>query len=459
MDQSQSMGSMLVGIVATAVVQEVVSRGFSYVLGKRKERASMGMGDALEKLELAHSQLEFVLERSSKLPITNVSLLRRRMMIKHVYHECDVLLRSKRHALNDHHSSSFPLILGAVRSSASSFFGFGMNKLELSHSAVQRFESFADKAGEFMRDVECGCTLVHYRFFNPLITQLFQGHKLHYEMVQASRIHVDLRISPLRSEEHGVVAFLVFSGFDAKVPANCFDVELVLRLSEDMDIVGIAIQCLESLGPRFKSLAQVAIRELSQLPTQDMSDTCLSDIDNRTMTSCLYRARPDPLCCKANVLQRACADKVIPYELLSYRFAEQLLFMRFECEVSAFDQYNVQSSADKADRNAVNGWPLLKVQAIFLPHSPKGGGEIRGWQTIGEQREDMNGTSVQQMGEMVLTNAITCFIRQPELTDYRLDWVSPHGAARFVVEKPLAEVQSQDLLVKRIRLLFLSEDV
>lgn len=114
MDQSQSMGSMLAGIVATAVVQEVVSRGFSYVLGKRKERASMGMGDALEKLELAHSQLEFVLERSSKLPITNVSLLRRRMMIKHVYHECDVLLRSKRHALNDHHSSSFPLILGAA---------------------------------------------------------------------------------------------------------------------------------------------------------------------------------------------------------------------------------------------------------------------------------------------------------------------------------------------------------
>ncbi|XP_010227195.1 uncharacterized protein LOC104581396 [Brachypodium distachyon] len=89
------------------------------------------MEENLERLEWAHSKLEFALERSSKLLITDVSLLHQRRAIKRVY--C-------------------------------------------------QFEWCADKADKFMSKVESGCTLAHYRFFSPLITQLLQVQNLEYVM-------------------------------------------------------------------------------------------------------------------------------------------------------------------------------------------------------------------------------------------------------------------------------------
>lgn len=53
------------------------------------------MDDTYSRLEMAHAQLKFALERSGKLPITDLSLLGQRRTINRVFQECDVLLRSK----------------------------------------------------------------------------------------------------------------------------------------------------------------------------------------------------------------------------------------------------------------------------------------------------------------------------------------------------------------------------
>ncbi|KQK21103.1 uncharacterized protein LOC100840383 [Brachypodium distachyon] len=483
------------GFLGQAITQDGVTRGVSYMVSRHQERASMD--DTYSRLEMAHAQLKFALERSGKLPITDLSLLGQRRTINRVFQECDVLLRSKqppvRVLLCDDQqarqgviaaataaaeeaatgvaaaevaatateaaaaaaaaatevagevaeflcSSFSPIVniaLDAVRSISSSL---GINtddEMSLSRADVQRFERFAEMADRFIRNVESGCSLAHYRFFSPLITQLLQGFTLEYNMVQAGRSQ-QLWINPVHTEEHGVVALLVFSSFDEKIPAKCFETVVCLQLSEDMDIVGIAIQCVQSLGPQFKSLGQVAIGELSQLPIQDM---CVSAYSSETDTceSRLFinEIRPDPLCCEENdVLRRACANNAMSSKRESYRFPEQLLFMGFRCTVSAFDQDNVQSLADKEDTNVVNGWPLLNVLATFAPHYRKGSGEKCAWQTFGEQDEDLDAiTSIEQMGEMLLTNAISCFMREPELTAYNMIWQSPHGAAVFVVNK------------------------
>ncbi|KAF0926098.1 hypothetical protein E2562_021812 [Oryza meyeriana var. granulata] len=73
-------------MVASVVVQEAVGGAVSYLSSNREEKASERHN--LEKLEMAHAQLEHALERSAKLPITDVSFLRQRRMFKRAYEEC-----------------------------------------------------------------------------------------------------------------------------------------------------------------------------------------------------------------------------------------------------------------------------------------------------------------------------------------------------------------------------------
>jgi hypothetical protein len=85
-------------MVGSAIVQEGMSRAVSFMLGKYMEKASEGHN--AERLEMALSELEFALERTAKLPITEASLLRRRKLLKRGYVEGIDLL--KKHKLQDH---------------------------------------------------------------------------------------------------------------------------------------------------------------------------------------------------------------------------------------------------------------------------------------------------------------------------------------------------------------------
>ncbi|WVZ83900.1 hypothetical protein U9M48_030995 [Paspalum notatum var. saurae] len=69
-------------IVGSVLVQEALSKAISFVFGKREEKASEALN--AERL-VAVSQLEFALERTAKLPVTEPSLLHRRKMIRRAY--------------------------------------------------------------------------------------------------------------------------------------------------------------------------------------------------------------------------------------------------------------------------------------------------------------------------------------------------------------------------------------
>jgi hypothetical protein len=198
-------------MVGSCVVQEMVSRAISRVLSKPDDKAASTM----ERLEMAHSGLELALERSSKLPITDVSLLRQRKMFKRAHEECGhVLYKHKLRVIQDEEEEAKKGVTPAFTSPASYtrkiihivksyFLGPVADESSCSDSSVGRFEWLADKAAKFVRDVETGCSLSHYRFFNPLITQLLQGKILKHETVQGSR-RCQIFIEPNRAWRGGI---------------------------------------------------------------------------------------------------------------------------------------------------------------------------------------------------------------------------------------------------------------
>nr|CAB3451816.1 unnamed protein product [Digitaria exilis] len=74
------MSDFIVAAVGGAILQDIVSRTISFALGKRKEWASHG--EYLQRVRKAVQEVEFMLERTAKLPITDVSLLRQKIELK-----------------------------------------------------------------------------------------------------------------------------------------------------------------------------------------------------------------------------------------------------------------------------------------------------------------------------------------------------------------------------------------
>lgn len=165
-------------MVTSAVVQEVVSGAFSSMRNSHEESASQS--HVLEILKMAYLELKFALERSRKMPITEVSLLQQRMMLKLAFEECRDLLH-KHEGEERRVPSLSPSVPRRIMLAVGTFFSTG-NGL-ITRSCVTRFEWFAEKANKFVRDVESGCSLARYRFSCPLITQLLQGKVLGYRMV------------------------------------------------------------------------------------------------------------------------------------------------------------------------------------------------------------------------------------------------------------------------------------
>ncbi|RLN35470.1 hypothetical protein C2845_PM03G19220 [Panicum miliaceum] len=85
-------------IVVSAFVEETVSRAVSFVLGKHEKKESES--HSLERLEKALSELQFSLERTANLTITDISLLQRRKVLKLAYiNGADLLDKHRRQAL------------------------------------------------------------------------------------------------------------------------------------------------------------------------------------------------------------------------------------------------------------------------------------------------------------------------------------------------------------------------
>ncbi|XP_048548445.1 uncharacterized protein LOC125527972 [Triticum urartu] len=400
-------------MVTSAVVQEAVSGAVSFLFSSRGEKASQE--ELIERMEMAHMRLNLALERTRMMPITIMTLFCLKKKLKDVSEECGDLLSRARGR-----QQMVPSLRRKIMHTVLPSFIVPDQDL-LSSSVVGRFERFVKEAGRFVRDVESGCSLSHYRFLSSPIRHLLQGKGLRYDMVRGSKAF-SLGISTDSVEEYGRVAWLCFHYKDRKAPLKTCRLVVALRLYESTNIVGITAKCLRSLGPQFKSLVEDATGELSHLPTQDVS--YFDSVWCEGLVELTTESIPDPFCCIANGLSKPCASNIISSELTG-RFPQEVMSVTF-CSCFSASEYCSRSSTDEARINAIKAWPPLQMEVIFLPH-------------ISDEFPD--GSSLHQKEEQIQTEAIDCFINQPGMTDYRMHWFSAHGYVSFSVSKPIAKTR------------------
>lgn len=295
-------------MVVSAAVQETMNKVTSYLFTKGDNNDKISSrGHNIERLAVAHTELELALERSARMPITDVSLLRRRKLLKRAFKECgDLLHRCSRQQTVDiteidqaaPHSFIRKRIAEMSQSFISSCFSGFHQDSSTSCSDVRRYEWWAGCANRFLKDLESGCSPQRCMFSNPIVRQLLEGKTLEYKGMQRNILR-QLHIWPVCVEGRGVEATLEFHYEDRKTPMRSFSLALMLRLSDSTDIVGTAVSCLQSLTSSMKLVADAAVGELTQLPPQDISHShsasCFSIKD-----LCCYDTqfwRPDPLCC------------------------------------------------------------------------------------------------------------------------------------------------------------------
>ncbi|CAL4914293.1 unnamed protein product [Urochloa decumbens] len=360
---------------------------------------------------MALSRLEFALERTARMPITHVSLLRRVKLLKSGHAEGTALLNKHKPpppARQGHEAQAvtrrYPFLewIGRARNFPISCL-LGLNKDHyLSSTAVQTFEWYADCAEQFVADVETGCPLRRDTLFRyPFVRQLLEEKR---------------RPSGMRASEEagGCVSTCVW---------------LMLRLSESTDIVGVAIKCLRLLTSQFKLAIESAVGELTLLPgLQDVYHSyeppldCIQDTYASTSRDAKYW-RPDPACCNAN--GPSTSSSIVSQASSSNGVPEPVIAIGLSCWISE-PEYRLRS----ADA------PPLYVEAFFQPHlscSPhpeilrKYGGE-----------EDSKKGSMQEMGEMI-SNALDYLVLEAEPTEYAMFWFSAHGAAFITLRKSINE--------------------
>ncbi|KAJ1254561.1 hypothetical protein BS78_K033300 [Paspalum vaginatum] len=455
----------MLGMVGSAMVQEAVSRAVSFVVGKREEAASQG--HLMERLEMAANHLEFALEMSIKLPILDVSLLQRRKMIKCAYVQAmELLERHRQQAVPAAGGQEDRQLVSARGQKRKLWMIFGANKNVvpvapsssggLDTADVQKFEQFADWGRGLVQDVESACSLWRNNLCsNPIVRHLLEERCLSYcQRVQGNQRR-SVEISPLRSEERGLEVKLWYSYEDDTTPmeGKTFTLRLALRLSASTDIIGVAIKGLQYLASQFKLLeAESAVGELTLLPTlfQGIAPSPVPwDVDayfrSGFMVTRLYR--PDPACCGSSRLGLCSNNKHVSSEL-SHIFPEEVIHFSFNCYISAAVESSIRSrrssafEAGRSSSSSMVGWtpPPLAVSVTFEPHCD------RPWKIhhsshavvlVGGAEAERRDGSLQQVSQTLKSDAINCFLRQPELTGYWITWHSSrHGSATFTMEKP-----------------------
>uniref|UniRef100_A0A0D9ZGA6 Uncharacterized protein n=1 Tax=Oryza glumipatula TaxID=40148 RepID=A0A0D9ZGA6_9ORYZ len=406
--------------VRSAIVGEAIRGIFSGVISKYEDNSNGG--DNIERLEMAQIKLEAAIKTSNKWQITDTPLLRWQKKLKRASEECDDTLRKcKQRALEEKEievqvkQSSFPRrVAHATKSFIVSFIGH--NNDDYSSSAiVRRFERIADSADSFLRFVQLGGRPRRYLFFDPLIAHLFAGKSLRYQTLHDGSQYHFFSIRPMSFEERGLEAMLFFVYEDCKVPKNSFRLGFILRLSESTDVMGITVKCLQSVTPHFKSTAEIVVRELTQLPTQDFSWLppyheygSMEHWDN-VQTTLTQWFRPDPLCCSKGYIPA--------------------------CSSSSYTKKYGTCSLEK--------FPLLKLWFLFMPHDsvedlePTNAAESYALEAIDGEKQHKGHVDVHphQLDEMLLPKAINYLYHNAEATTYQMYWKPKHGSAHLSVEK------------------------
>ncbi|XP_039795295.1 uncharacterized protein LOC120660728 isoform X1 [Panicum virgatum] len=439
--------------LSSALAQEGVSRVSSFISTKLNDRASRAR--IVGRLEWALYRLELALEKTARMPITCVSLLRCRKMLKSAYMEgADLLSKHKQQVLEEGHEEAGQLVtspsyLERIIATAAEFYisslASGLNKQQcLSSSVVQKFEWYADCADKFVADVESACPLQRVTFFRyPFVRQLLEGKYLMYNRVEGSqRLWFD--ISPLVLEGRGLEALLRYERFDPERLDKSFSLLLIQRLSESTDIVGTAIDCVRSSASLLNLPAQDAIiGHLTQVRNlQEISDSYAPPFVGfeKAFASFSTFMRPDPLCCQRD--GHGPSANSTNSSGLSHLFQEQTIHFSFSCYVSALE-YNLPRASDEAGgRNIVVDRTPLKLDVGFTPHNDRKGNSFVS-EAIGSKNEDFPFGSIEQTVDMTRSRSVEFLIHQPEVKDYNVYWFSRHGVAYFYVEKQRIDMAAE----------------
>ncbi|XP_006653099.1 uncharacterized protein LOC102717336 [Oryza brachyantha] len=441
-------------IVRSAIVGEAVSRIFSGIISKHEDNSDEG--DNIERLEMAHIKIEAAIETSNKWQITDMPLLCWQKKLKRASQECDDMLhRCKQRAIEDNEiedqveQSSFPRrVTHATKLFILSFIGHNNDDYYSSSAVVRRFERIADSADEFLRFVQLGGRPRQYLFFDPLIAHLFAGKLLTYQILHDGSQYHYFSICPMSFEERGLEAMLSFIYEDCKVPKNSFRLRIMLRLSESTDIMGITAKCLQLATPQFKSTAEVVIRELTLLPTQDFSWLSQYECEslehwNNVHSTLTQRFRPDPLCCYRGYIP-ACSSNSTRISSLSSIFPEPVSDMFLQCHISLSEYNNMQGSpTTRDDTSSLDNFPLLKIGILFTPHD-----SVEDLKLVNANKSyvvetidggnqltmDVDVTQHRRLEEM-LPKAIDYLYQNAEASTYQVSWKSKHGSAHFGVVK------------------------
>ncbi|KAL6630611.1 hypothetical protein ACP70R_021773 [Stipagrostis hirtigluma subsp. patula] len=431
--------------VASALVQEGVSRVSSYISSKIQEKATRVQ--IVSRLEMAVSKLELALERSGKLPITDVALLRRMKIIKHAYIEGKDLLNKHKLQLVEGQQEIEQVVTASsflervtraanLPPSISSLLGLNKEK-HLSSSVVQIFEWFADSAGQFVAAVVSGCSLRHHMFCNPVTRHLLEGKTIRYQMEQGS-ISRSFYIWPVLLEERGVMAWLQYKYQDKDIRDEDYSVDVVARLSESIDIFGIAMKSLEPLASQFKLVTESARKELTMLAnSQDICHLYAAvpfALQEKLTKNALFLL-PDPVCCTANG-HEPCANNTVSSDL-PHLFPVEVVSVLFQCV--SVQESTLGSSSDEAFTSDTRVLRLsLELSVAIVPRALFEGVQEDVISDLVSNEHTAG--SMQQMAEMVRSKGMECLVRDIFMTEYNAMWASRHGGAYFTVKKPLHTV-------------------
>ncbi|TVU02809.1 hypothetical protein EJB05_51656, partial [Eragrostis curvula] len=411
----------MAGMVGSALAHEGVSGASSYISGKLEEKASRA--HTMAKLEMALSQMEFALERAGKLPITYVSLLRRMKVLKRAYLQGTDMLNKHKMLVAAKEDQDVgrrgrrpvPFLDGIFRRATnlpiSSLLGLDSDDGRLTSPVAQTFEWYAACADKLVADVVTGCPLRrdhHHAFSYPLLRHLLEGKTLCYETARARRGPGQHRHSlflwPVRLEERGVEARLLYQYLDRERPERRFHLRLMIRLSEDTDIVGVAVKGLRSLTSQFKLTTASAVGELALLPHQLQDDMAHSygpplDWSEEAYAEQTKSWRPDPICCTDSVVS-------------SHGVPEPVIAVGFGCYVSAPEYNNALAGGTSgADDAAVAVAAGRNAPPLYL------------------------------VKEVLRSKAIVdCVVHQTEPADYNVTCYTPHGFARVRLRKATDEL-------------------
>jgi hypothetical protein len=360
-------------------------------------------------------------------------------------------LRQKEEEAAWHATSSLPSrVARTAKSFVSSILGYGGGDEDNelgggSAAAVRRFEWFADGASEFLRYVELGGSL--RRRLTPLdsilVRHLLAGRGTKYCSVHRGQ-HISLLLQPFSPPEHGgMQGTLLFFLQDSDAPENDFLLSLSLWLSESTDIVGAVIRCLELFTPHLRSTAVVVKTKLTQLPTQDLSWVPdANSVFGREQRDNLHSIttqwfRPNLLCCQQQDHQYR--STLLP-ESASDVYLEPLIQVHLLGHITL----SAGRTAVAVGGEQAGDSPYLKLVEHLWPHAssedlpPSIGGSATGMIS----REDLQHDRLyyanipyEQLGEIMLPQAVDHLRRNVAATSYKAMWRSKHGRAYLHAEK------------------------